>query len=74
VRAVPESIVTVRRAIPDDAAAIASVLATIAAERVHSAIDSAWTVEQERAYLEALSPREVVHAAVNELSEVVGLE
>jgi phosphinothricin acetyltransferase len=69
-----EAGITVRRAVPDDAAAIASVLASIAAERVHSAIDCAWTVEEERAYLESLSPREVVHVAINERAEIVGLQ
>jgi hypothetical protein len=51
-----ESALRIRRAVPDDAAAIVSVLATVAAERVHSAIDRIWTVEQERSYLELLSP------------------
>ena len=51
-----------------------SVLATVAAERVHSAIDRVWTVEQERSYLELLSPREVIYVAVNERSEIVGLQ
>jgi hypothetical protein len=41
-----ESALRIRRAVPDDAAAIVSVLATVAAERVHSAIDRVWTVEQ----------------------------
>jgi len=64
----------IRCAVPDDAAAIVSVLATIAAERIHSAIDRAWTVEQERRYLELLSPREVIHVAVNDRSEILGLQ
>lgn len=74
VRAPSEASVTIRRAVADDAAAIVSVLATIAAERVHSAIDRAWTVEQERTYLESLSSREVVHVAINGRSEIVGLQ
>jgi ribosomal protein S18 acetylase RimI-like enzyme len=74
VSAPSESAVRIRRAVPDDAAAIVSVLATIVAERAHSAIDRAWTVEQERSYLESLSPREVTHVAVNERSEIVGLQ
>ena len=49
-------------------------LAIVAAERVHSAIDRAWTVEQERGYLESLSPREVIHVAITERSEIVGLQ
>ncbi len=47
---------------------------TVAAERVHSAIDRVWTAEQERSYLELLSPREVIYVAVNERSEIVGLQ
>jgi hypothetical protein len=43
-------------------------------ERVHSAIDRASTVDQQRRYLESLSPREVIHVAVNERSEIVGLQ
>jgi ribosomal protein S18 acetylase RimI-like enzyme len=69
-----ESGLRIRRAVPDDAAAIVSVLAIVAAERVHSAIDRAWTVEQERSYLESLSPREVIHVATTERSEIVGLQ
>ena len=51
-----------------------SVLAIVAAERVFSAIDRAWTVEQERSYLESLSPREVIHVAITERSEIIGLQ
>jgi L-amino acid N-acyltransferase YncA len=69
-----ESDLRIRPAVTDDAAAIVSVLATIIAERVHSAIDRAWTVEQERSYLESLSPREIIHVAVNERSAIVGLQ
>ena len=69
-----ESGLRIGRAVPEDAAAIVSVLAIVAAERVHSAIDRAWTVEQERAYLESLSSREVIHVAVSERSEIVGLQ
>jgi ribosomal protein S18 acetylase RimI-like enzyme len=64
----------IRRAVPEDAAAIVSLLAIVAAERMHSAIDRAWTVEQERGYLESLSSREAVHVAVNERSGIVGLQ
>jgi len=74
VRAAFEASVTIRRAVADDAAPIVSVLATIVAERVHSAIDRAWTVEQERTYLASLSPREVVHIAIDGPSGIVGLQ
>ena len=57
-----------------DAADIAAVLAVIAAERIHSAIDRAWTIEEERRYLESLSPREAVHVAVDARRGIVGLQ
>ena len=68
------SVPRIRRAFPADAAGIANVLAIIAAERVHSAIDRAWTVEEERRYLESLSPREAVHVAVDDVQRVIGLQ
>ncbi len=48
----------IRRATPDDAASISAIWRVIAAEKNYSAIDQPFTVEQERAYLQALSPRE----------------
>jgi ribosomal protein S18 acetylase RimI-like enzyme len=65
---------SVRPATADDAAAVASVLQVIVSERVHSAIDRAWSVEEERAYLESLSSREVVHVAIDRNVGVVGLQ
>ena len=64
----------VRRAIPEDAAEIVAVLAVVVDERVHSAIDRVWSVEQERTYLESLSAREVIHVAVDATDRVVGLQ
>ena len=64
----------IRRALPPDAAGITAVLAAVAAERIHSAIDRAWTVEQERRYLESLSPREAIHVAVDDVQGIVGLQ
>lgn len=49
-------------------------ITAIAGERVHSAIDRAWTIDQERRYLDSLSPREIVHVAVDERSEIVGVQ
>jgi L-amino acid N-acyltransferase YncA len=66
--------VTVRRAVPDDTPGIVAVLEAVVAERVHSAIDHVWSVEQERRYLESLSPREVMHVAVDDAGRVVGLQ
>jgi RimJ/RimL family protein N-acetyltransferase len=65
---------SIRKASPADAAGIAAVLHAVASERVHSAIDQAWTIEEERRHLEGLSPREAFHVAVDEKGVVVGLQ
>lgn len=64
----------VRRATAEDASGIVAVLTTVVDERVHSAIDRVWSVEQERRYLESLSAREVIHVAVDDANRVVGLQ
>jgi ribosomal protein S18 acetylase RimI-like enzyme len=66
--------VTIRRAVPDDAAAIVGIFEVVAAERIHSAIDRAWTIDTERRYLASLSPRECVHVAVEPGGRVVGVQ
>ncbi len=68
------SVPTIRQALPEDAAGIVAVVDAVAAERVHSAIDRVWTVEAERRYIEALSPREGIHVAVDDARVVVGLQ
>ncbi len=45
-------------------------LEVIVAERIHSAIDRAWTIEEERRSLESLSPREAIHAAVDDVQGI----
>ena len=70
----PESSVSVRRASPADAAGIAAVMAAVVDERVHSAIDRAWTADEQRRYIESLSPREAVHVAVADRQGIVGLQ
>ena len=64
----------IRRAAPVDAAGIVSVLEVVSAERIHTAIDRVWTVEQERRYLESLSPREAIHIAVDGTQDIVGFQ
>lgn len=64
----------IRRAVADDAPGIVAVLEAVASERVHSAIDRVWTVEEERRYLDSLSPRETIHVAVDETGHIVGLQ
>lgn len=62
----------IRKATADDAEAIARIMANIAAERIHSAITTAWTTEQQRGYIQHLSDRDAIHVAVE--SEIVGLQ
>ena len=69
-----DSLPIIRRAIPEDAAGIVAALRVVAAERIHSAIDRVWTVDDERRYLEALSPREAIHVAVDDAHGIVGLQ
>jgi len=68
------SALQIRRASPKDAAGIVEVLEAVAAERIHSAIDQVWTVEQEEHYLESLSRREIFHVAVDATAGVVGYQ
>jgi ribosomal protein S18 acetylase RimI-like enzyme len=49
-------------------------MAAVVAERIHSAIDHAWTAEEERGFLASLSPREAVHVAVDAAEGIVGLQ
>src|ERR1700722_11714042 len=64
--------ITVRRGTPDDAAGIVAVLQAVVAEKVHSAIDCPFTLEQERVYLTSLSAREGVFLAETVEQQVVG--
>jgi ribosomal protein S18 acetylase RimI-like enzyme len=64
----------IRLAVPEDAAAIVTVFTVIAAERIHSAIESAWTVDQQQRYLESLSQRGAIHVAVDGSGAIVGLQ
>lgn len=68
------SALQIRRASPKDAAGIVHVLETVTAERIHSAIDRAWTVEQEARHLESLSSREIFHVAVDATAGIVGFQ
>ncbi len=69
-----ETDLKVRRASPQDAPGIVAVLAVVVDERVHSAIERVWSVEQERHYLESLSSREVIHVAQDDADRIVGLQ
>lgn len=69
-----EPAVQIRRATGEDAIEIVGILQKIAAERVYSAIDAPWTPEEERSYVESLSPREVVHVATAGSGDIVGFQ
>src|SRR5205807_2391281 len=64
----------VRRASALDAPGIAAVLETITSERIHSAIEQAWTADEQRQYLESLSDREAFHVAVSDAGDIIGYQ
>jgi L-amino acid N-acyltransferase YncA len=68
------AVIQVRRAVADDADGIANVMHAVVAQRVHSAIDRAWSPEEERRYLESLSSREAFHVAIADSGLVVGCQ
>jgi ribosomal protein S18 acetylase RimI-like enzyme len=69
----PEAFV-IRRATEADSEGVLSVLEIVAAERIFSAIDRPWSIEQERTYLRSLSPREATHVAVTDSGEIIGFQ
>jgi ribosomal protein S18 acetylase RimI-like enzyme len=66
--------IRIRRATAADATGISEVMAIVAAERIHSAIDQAWTAEEEAEYLRALSTRETLHVAIDDEDRIVGFQ
>jgi hypothetical protein len=62
----------IRRATIDDAEGVATVLKRVVAERVHSAIEKAWTADEQRTYLASLSSREAFHVAIAASGETIG--
>lgn len=64
----------VRRASLEDAEGIARVLHVVAAEKIHSAIETAWTAAEQRTYMGSLSAREVFHVAIARSGEIVGYQ
>jgi len=65
---------SIRRAGEAEAEGILSVLHVVSGERVYTAIDRPWALEQERLYLRSLSPREATHVAVAESGKIVGFQ
>jgi ribosomal protein S18 acetylase RimI-like enzyme len=68
------SSITLRRAMADDAASIVAIWQAIAAERIYSAIDCPFTIEEERAYLQSLSEREGCFLAETTERQGVGFQ
>jgi RimJ/RimL family protein N-acetyltransferase len=64
----------VRRASPEDAEGIARVLDAVAGERIHSAIERAWTAAEQRTYLASLSSREAFHVAITASGQIIGYQ
>lgn len=64
----------VRVATVDDAPGIAAVWARIVAERIHSAVDQAWSADEQACYQRSLTPRETLHVAVTGDNTVVGFQ
>jgi L-amino acid N-acyltransferase YncA len=64
----------IRRATIDDAEGVATVLKRVVAERVHSAIEKAWTADEQRTYLASLSSREAFHVAIAASGETIGYQ
>jgi ribosomal protein S18 acetylase RimI-like enzyme len=70
----PRTPVAIRRGSPADATGIATVMEAIAAERIHSAIERAWSAGEEERYLVSLSTRETVHVAIHATEGIVGFQ
>ena len=66
--------ITIRRAVPDDAASIVGIWTGIVAELTYSAVDRPFTIEAEREYLAGLSEREGILLAETVDRHVVGFQ
>lgn len=65
--------ISIRRATVDDAASIVAIWQAIVAERVYSAVDTAFTFDEERAYIASLSAREGIFLAEHN-GRVIGFQ
>jgi ribosomal protein S18 acetylase RimI-like enzyme len=66
--------VGIRRASAQDARGILAVLQAITSERVHSAIERPWDIDQQLRYMNSLSVREAFHVAVVDSGQIVGYQ
>ena len=69
-----KSLFQIRRATVEDAEGVAMVLSRVVSERVHSAIDRAWTADQQRSYLQSLSSREAFQVAIAASGDMIGYQ
>jgi L-amino acid N-acyltransferase YncA len=58
--------ILIRAAAPDDAAGIVAVFNPIIVSGRYTAFDTPFTVEEERAYIEQMSSRDIFHVAANQ--------
>ena len=65
---------SVRRATEYDDEAIVAILTGVAAERIYTAIDMPWSVDEQRQYLKSLTPRETYHVAQTDRHTLVGYQ
>lgn len=68
-----KSSVSIRRATGEDAEGICAIWRAIVAERDYSAVDRAFTTEEEKSYIESLSEREAVFVAL-ESGQVIAFQ
>jgi L-amino acid N-acyltransferase YncA len=66
--------IVVRAATPGDAAAIAGVLNPIIEDGRYSALDTTFSVDEERAFIEQFPARGIFHVAVDESGTVAGFQ
>jgi ribosomal protein S18 acetylase RimI-like enzyme len=67
------SLLSIRRGTPEDAASLSAIWQAIVAEREYSAVDRAFTPDEERDYIGSLSAREGLFAAEVD-SQVIGFQ
>ncbi len=66
-------LISIRRATVEDAASLSAILQAIVVERDYSAIDRAFTPDEERDYIRSLSPRESIFV-IEVDNQVVGFQ
>lgn len=66
--------ILVRAAGPDDAAGIVAVLNPIIEARTYSALDTPFSVEAERQFIETFPPRGILHVAIDDRDVVAGFQ